>query len=71
MNFIDGLVEYVKSLVTNYAASLLIISSIGLILFYLTANNQKEFPKEAMIAKLGAIVYIIIGISFFIANLFL
>lgn len=63
-------IEYLKSIVTNYTASLFIISGIGLWLFYRASDFQKEFPKEALIAKIGAMAYMVIGLGLFLARFF-
>ena len=58
--------DYIRTIATNYTAALFIFCSIALFLFYNTKTYQKEFPKEATLAKFGGILYAAIGIGLLI-----
>lgn len=65
------LMDYIRTVATNYTAALFIFCSIAMFLFYNTKLYQKEFPKEATIARFGAILYAVIGIGLLITKFFL
>jgi hypothetical protein len=62
---------YIKSVLTYSTVLVFVISSIGLFLFYSASTVRKVYPKEATIAKYGALVYMIISIGITLVKIFI
>jgi hypothetical protein len=62
---------YIKSILTYSTALMFVVSCLGLYLFYTSSKVREIFPREATIAKYGAMVYVIISIGITLLRVFL